>query len=136
MDAATLASWNFQLIRDEGHPSRMSAAELEVRMRGWLNSGAYRAVIFRRDSLPVGYALFGLEPDSTIYLRQFFIAREHRRQGIGTAAMNLLIHRVLARDARITVVVLAGNEAGQKFWSSLGFAKHACIMERPAGQKE
>lgn len=134
-DAALLASWNFQLIQDERHPSQMSTPELEVRMRDWLNSGTYRAVVFQRDGVPVGYALFGVDPDSTIFLRQFFIAREHRRLGIGTAAMNLLLGQVIPRDARITVVVLAHNEAGKKFWASIGFAMHAHIMERPARQR-
>ncbi len=112
----------------------MSVTELEIRMRGWLNSGSYRAIIFHCDGVPVGYALFAPEPDSTIYLRQFFIAREHRRLGVGTAAMNVLLGNILPPDTRITVVVLAHNEAGQKFWASLGFATHAHILER-AGKR-
>lgn len=34
-----------QLIQDEGHRNRMTVAELEQRMRGWI-AGEYRAVIF------------------------------------------------------------------------------------------
>jgi GNAT superfamily N-acetyltransferase len=129
-DAALLAPWNSQLIRDEGHSNRMAVPELEVRMRGWLSGGTFRAVIFLRDSVPVGYALFGLEADSGVYLRQFFICREFRRQRIGTAAMHLLVEKILPPGARLSLVVLAQNEPGRKFWSSLGFEMHAHIMER------
>ena len=130
-DAALLGSWNAQLILDERHGNRMTAIELEARMRGWLAGGTYRAVIFHCDSVPAGYALFGSEPDASIYLRQFFICREHRRKGIGTAAMELLIGRIFPPKALLKVVVLAQNEAAQRFWASLGFHKHALILERP-----
>jgi hypothetical protein len=44
-DCALLAELNHQLIRDEGHPNRMTMPELEQRMRAWL-SDEYCAVIF------------------------------------------------------------------------------------------
>ena len=132
LDSALLAAWNFQLIRDEGHGNRMNAQELEARMRNWLSSGSMRGVIFERDSQPVGYAVFGIEPDGTVNLRHFFISRDHRRQGIGTAAMKLLVEAVLPRGARVTVVVLAHNEAGWKFWESCDFKNYAHILERRA----
>jgi GNAT superfamily N-acetyltransferase len=130
VDSALLASWNYQLIRDERHGNRMTVQELEVRMRNWLTSGAMRGVIFEVDSRPVGYTVFGIEPDSTVNLRHFFIARDQRRRGLGTAAMNLLVQGILPRGARITVVVLAQNEAGIKFWESLDFKDYAHILER------
>ena len=108
----------------------MNAQELEARMRNWLSSGSMRGVIFERDSQPVGYAVFGVEPDATVNLRHFFISRDHRRQGIGSAAMKLLVQTILPRDARVTVVVLDHNEAGRKFWESFGFKDHAHILER------
>ncbi len=39
-DCPLLAELNHQLIRDEGHRNRMTVAELEQRMRGWL-AGEY-----------------------------------------------------------------------------------------------
>jgi len=36
-DCPLLAELNHQLIRDEGHRNRMSVAELEQRLSGWLN---------------------------------------------------------------------------------------------------
>ena len=87
-DLPLLAEMNFQLIRDEGHRNRMSQAELEERMARWL-AGDYEAVIFEQNDEPVGYTLFKEEPD-WLYVRQFFIHREHRRKGLGRAAMEWL----------------------------------------------
>ena len=44
-DVAVLGELNHQLIRDEGHRNPMTVPELEERMRGWIESSAYRAVI-------------------------------------------------------------------------------------------
>jgi len=108
----------------------MTAPDLEVRMRNWLTSGSMRGVIFNVNSQPVGYTVFGVEPDATVNLRHFFIAREHRRKGVGTAAMNLLVQNVIPPGARVTAVVLARNDAGIKFWASLDFKHYAHVLER------
>jgi hypothetical protein len=61
-DCALLAELNHQLIRDEGHRNRMTVAELEQRMRGWLD-GEYRAVLFEDGGESVAYALFREQPE-------------------------------------------------------------------------
>ncbi len=127
-DAAILAGMNHQLIRDEGHRNAMTAAELEDRMRGWLG-GEYRAVIFERNGQPAGYALFRNDPEF-VYLRQFFVCREKRRQGIGRAAMRWLLANVWNGAARVRLEVLVGNAAGIAFWRALGFSDYALTMER------
>ncbi len=48
-DSSVLAELNQQLIRDEGHRNRMTASELEGRMREWLK-GEYQAHIFDLDA--------------------------------------------------------------------------------------
>ena len=73
-DVPLLASWNQQLIEDEGHRNTMSLAELEERMGSWLRSGEYKAALFSRGAFVVAYALFREEEDS-VHLRQFFVAR-------------------------------------------------------------
>jgi GNAT superfamily N-acetyltransferase len=127
-DSPVLASMNRQLIRDEGHRNRMTASELEQRMRAWLVSD-YRAVIFERGGTVAGYALFRSEPDH-IYLRQFFVRPEFRRQGFGRAAMEWLVANAWNKTARIRIEVLAGNAEGIAFWSALGFRDYALTMER------
>src|SRR2546426_12113259 len=87
-DCALLAELNRQLIQDEGHRNRMTVPELEHRMRGWL-SGEYRAVIYQEGGEVVGYGLFREQPEE-IYLRQLFVVRHRRRQGLGRRAVQLL----------------------------------------------
>src|SRR4051812_18830965 len=90
-DLPLLAEWNHQLIRDEGHRNPMTVAQLEGRMKQWLQ-GEYRAVLFSSDE-PVGYALFRRD-DELIYLRPFFVRRDRRRTGIGRAAFSILRERI------------------------------------------
>jgi GNAT superfamily N-acetyltransferase len=87
-DCRALAELNHQLIRDEGHRNPMTVPELDQRMRSWLG-GEYRAVFFEADDGIVAYALFreGLEE---IYLRQLFVVRHKRRQGVGRKAVEIL----------------------------------------------
>lgn len=127
-DCRLLAEFNAQLIRDEGHRNPMSVAELAERMRAWL-AGEYRAVIFAAEQGPVGYALFREEPEH-IYLRQFFVQHDSRRQGIGRAAIEHLVRNEWPRHKRIRLDVLVGNTAAIAFWHSVGFADYCLTMER------
>ena len=81
-DADLLGFLNHQLIRDEGHRSRMTVPELQERMRRWL-AGDYIAVLFDREAELIAYALYREESD-LIYLRQLFVQRHRRRQGFWT----------------------------------------------------
>lgn len=62
--------------------------------------GVYTAIIFAQRTVPVAYALFRTDGD-VIYLRQFFVDRQHRAQGIGRQAMYLLQTTVWPPTARI-----------------------------------
>ena len=101
-DCSLPAEMNHQLIRDERHRNPMSVTELAKRMHDWLSSGACRAILFEHDSVPLADALFRTESDSTIYLRQFFVSRDHRRQGVGPQAADLLLREVFPPAARIS----------------------------------
>jgi predicted acetyltransferase len=130
-DCALLAEMNQQQIVDEGHWNPMSLPELEARMRGWLATD-YAAAMFERDGRPVGYALWRDEPES-VYLRQFFVTRAHRREGIGRQAIQLLANEVWPRGKRVRVEVLVANHAGRAFWRAVGFSDYSTTleMERP-----
>lgn len=131
-DLQLLAKFNHQLIRDEGHRNRMTVSELEDRMRNWLRN-EYRAVIFGGDGDPVAYALYRQDPDS-IYLRQFFVASQHRGQGIGRQAMNILRSQIWPHGWRIRVDVLVNNHAGYAFWKAVGFQDYAITLELPTDE--
>lgn len=122
-----LAEWNHQLIRDEGHRNPMTVSQLAERMRGWLEQD-YRAMVFELAGTPVAYALFREQPDE-IYLRQLFVVRERRRQGLGRQAVELLRTKVWPTNKRLTVEVLTANTAAVAFWRSVGYADYSLMLE-------
>ncbi len=123
-----LATLNLQLLQDENHRNRRTADVLETRMRNWLETPFYTAVLFERNREIVAYALYQDYPEYT-YLRQFFVVRNYRRLGIGTAAIHLLRSHVWPPDRRLTVEVLINNTAGILFWRSVGYQDYLLGLE-------
>src|SRR5215469_9940493 len=99
-DCALLAELNRQLIRDEDHRNPMTVPELERRMKEWLAS-EYAAVLFENDGEAVAYALYH-EELGEIYLRQLFVERHRRREGLGRAAFEILRARIWPKNKRLT----------------------------------
>lgn len=126
-DVRLLAEMNSRLIRDEGHRNPMTSRELEERMRRWLLTGEYEAVLFGGPPAEA-YALFRRDGDS-VHLRQFFVERQFRRKGIGRAAFETLLREVWPAERRVTVDVLVSNQVGRAFWALLGFREYALTME-------
>jgi predicted acetyltransferase len=126
-DCPRLADLNHQLIRDEGHRNKMTVPELEQRMGGWLQS-EYTAVIFEQDGELVAYALYREQPEE-LYLRQLFVARNRRRQGIGRAAMEILRTQIWPKEKRLTVEVLVKNSAAVAFWHAVGCQDYSLMLE-------
>jgi predicted acetyltransferase len=124
-----LARMNAELIVDEGHTNRMTVAELEERMRGWL-AAEYSAVLFNEDAEPVGYAVVRDNEGRGVLLRQFFVVRHRRREGIGRRALDLLINEILPPTTRVIVDVLVGNERALRFWRAMGFTDYSVTLER------
>jgi GNAT superfamily N-acetyltransferase len=133
-DVPLLARMNRELTEDEGHRNRFQPqAWFEERMRVFL-AGSYRAVIFERDGQAVAYALYTdqTEHADTIYLRQIFVGRFCRRQGVGREAIRILAENIWPRERRITVGVLFGNQAAIDFYRAIGFAPYSIEMEMAA----
>ncbi|HVU07978.1 MAG TPA: GNAT family N-acetyltransferase [Verrucomicrobiae bacterium] len=126
-DCALLAELNHQLIRDEGHRNKMTVPELEQRMKGWLAS-EYTAMIFEKDGEVVAYALYHEQPEE-IYLRQLFVVRHRRRQGIGRATIEILRSKIWPKNKRLTVEVLARNETAVTFWRLAGYKDYSLKLE-------
>ena len=121
-----LAEWNYQLIHDEDHRNPMSVEQLGERMKKWV-AEEYRAVIFTDDD-PVAYALFKQE-EALIYLRQLFVRRDRRGQGIGHAAIEILRREIWPAGVRLTVDVLCRNVPGIAFWRSVGCKDYCLTLE-------
>jgi GNAT superfamily N-acetyltransferase len=126
-DCPRLAELNHQLIRDEGHRNKMTVPELEQRMRSWLQSD-YSAIIFEEAGELLAYALY-LEQPEELYLRQLFVMRDRRRQGIGRAAMEILRTQIWTKNKRLTVEVLVRNPAAVAFWRAMGYQDYSLTLE-------
>jgi GNAT superfamily N-acetyltransferase len=126
-DCDLLGQLNHLLIRDEGHRNPMTPPELAARMRDWL-AGDYVAVLFELKRQVVAHALFAVRPEE-IYLRQMFVCRDHRRAGIGRAAIAILRRDVWPRHKRVVVEVLSHNLAATAFWRAVGFCDYALTLE-------
>ena len=126
-DLPLLAHWNYQLIRDEGHGNPMNEEQLAERMKEWLQT-LYTAIIFSIDGEAIGYYLYRTDEDK-IYLRQLFVRRDERRSGVGTKAIKHFIDTMRPLKKRLTVEVLAANEAAVAFWRSAGFKDYSLELE-------
>ena len=126
-DCPLLAQMNHQLIQDEGHRNPMTVPELEQRMRGWL-AGEYRAIICEQRGEAVAYALFREQPEE-IYLRQLFVVRHRRREGLGRRALEILRSEVWPQGKRLTVDVLVANKTAVAFWRAMGFQDYSLMLE-------
>ena len=124
-DIAQLALMNKHLIEDENSSNPMNLAELENRMRGFLDE-EYKAYFFLEDERVLGYALVK-HTVKPLYLRQFYIEREYRRRHCGKQAFMLLLEYI--KEDVIDIDVLPWNEGGRLFWQSCGF-EETCISMR------
>jgi len=87
-------------------------------MREWL-AGEYKAIPLSRNNTCSLRSVSGTEQE--IYLRQLFVVREKRHQGIGREAVRILRERVWPQTKRLTVEVLTANHMGVGFWRAVGY---------------
>jgi len=132
-DLDLVSSWNRQLQENEG-AIVMEADAIRARLERWLAAG-YEGVVFLHESTPIGYALFRpTDPDREtpggVHPRQFFIAREQRRRGFGTAAFHAFVAHIVA-GRRLVLEVLESNPEGRAFWLSLGLEPYSSTLELP-----
>ena len=130
-DLATLGGMNHHLTLDEEHPIARDwpLERLTERMREFLE-GEYTAILFEEDGEPVAYALHKPDDDGSIHLRQFFVVRHRRREGLGRRAAALLINEIFPPDQRITLTALCHNETALAFWKAMGFHEMFTAFER------
>ena len=124
-DVAKLALLNKQLIEDEKSDNAMNINELEKRMKEFLETD-YSAYFFLEDSQIVGYALIR-NTDNPVYLRQFLIDRNYRKNHYGTQAFQMLLKYLDIKE--IDLEVLPWNKSGLAFWKHCGFSE-TCIAMR------
>ena len=105
----------------------MTVPELERRMLGWIQS-EYTAIRFEDGNETLAYALYREQPEE-IYLRQLFVLRNRRRQGIGRQAVEILHQHIWPKIKRLTVDVLVKNTAAIEFWHAVGYDDYCLTLE-------
>ncbi|MBL6752317.1 MAG: GNAT family N-acetyltransferase [Nevskia sp.] len=131
-DAPLLARLNAQLVEEGADFGPADPEYLEQRMRRWLKNGQDHAVLFESPRGEVlAYAVYK-EYAKEIYLRQFLVLQAARRHGVGRRAFDLLRSEIWCREKRLTLEVLSTNQAGYRFWRSLGYRDCAMTLEIPA----
>lgn len=137
-DIPQLSELNGQLHEDEGAVP-METADREARLSRWIGSD-YTAVLFSIQSQTLGYTLFrSTDPDSEgldqgVFIRQFFVIRDQRQQGIGRQMFHILREHVWKNGCGILLDTEYENSRAQAFWRSLGFSEHhVSFIRRPSG---
>jgi GNAT superfamily N-acetyltransferase len=117
-DVPLLAALNRELYEDERHPYPLELPALTERMMRWV-AGEYRVLLLRRGARLAGYAVWRDE-EFGAYLRQFFICRDQRRQGLGRAAMRLLCRDEFPNGRPLHLEASVWNTGAIAFWHALG----------------
>ena len=66
--------------------------------------------------------------------RHYFIAKNYRRQGYGTAAFRKLVN--FLKVDKIDLSVLVSNDIGFKFWTSCGLMPYEIFMHYRSGESK
>jgi GNAT superfamily N-acetyltransferase len=136
-DVPLLARMNRQLIEDEASRNSMTLSELQERMARWID-GDWDAVVFEQNREPVGYILFQFRSDeyrpsdTTVHVRQFFIEREQRSQGLGRRAFEIVAAKHFPNVSSVLFDVLETNPRARRFWETLGFQPYCTTMKLKA----
>ena len=134
-DHPHLAVMNAQLIKDEGSRKPMSLDDLAARFQHW-SAESWQVMIIEAREETVGYSVFNIQPDEykpqgrVVYVRQFYIAPEHRGRGLGTQALDCLVDKVFPKGARLEADVLETNPSGAQFWIRAGFRPYYTRLVR------
>ncbi len=132
-DVGLLADMNKRLIEDEGSSNPLDREQLQARMRNWLEAD-WKADFLMCGEETAGYALYRFKENDyhpgikEVYLRQYFVGREHRGKGLGLQGVALLKELRFKGVATIEIDVLEENRLGKSFWLRAGFEPYACNM--------
>lgn len=125
-DVNILGSMNKRLIEDEGHSNPMNINELTDRMKEFLQN-EYNAYLIIEKNDVSGYCLFR-DDKEYIYIRQLFIERNKRRNGLGKSCIQWLKSNIwVGRKLRMDVLIKNNN--GIEFWRKVGFEDYCITME-------
>ncbi len=135
-DIATIATMNRRLVEDERSRNPFSETQFRQRIAGWLAGDEWELVLFTDPTgTAVGYAVYRLQRHDyyrtrqVVYLRQFFIDRPFRGQGLGRAAY-LQLESERFGNREVSLDVLTTNPSGRRFWERMGFSGYYVSMKK------
>lgn len=134
-DFPLLARMNRELADDEGHRNPMTVAEMEQRFHRFVEEEGWSVDLFMLDDEIVGYATHRREADPTnprrqrVFLRQFYIVRHYRRDGMGQTAFSTLAATRFQGEDRVVLEVIENNPGGRVFWLRCGFTPYSSLLE-------
>ncbi|MCW4011425.1 MAG: GNAT family N-acetyltransferase [Candidatus Bathyarchaeota archaeon] len=134
-DVESLVVMNKHLIEDEGSRNPMDMEELKHRMIGMIE-GEWKVLLINNQTEDVGYMVYKVSPDeyfpeqSELYIRQYFIKRQHRGTGLGAQAFNFISENYFPENTTLTLDVLEINPGGRKFWEKVGFKPYLTHMKK------
>ncbi|MDJ0715352.1 MAG: GNAT family N-acetyltransferase [Prochloraceae cyanobacterium] len=80
----------------------------------------------------IGNAIDQVKGDRYAHIFLLYVAKEHRRQGIGTALMNYAQNWASSRgDRQISLQVFTNNQPAINFYQSLGYKTQSLFMLKP-----
>ena len=107
-DLASEATGLFPVLQEVGHTGSDQVAR-------WFADPAAQVLLIMTGGQPVGFAMVARGPASSVDYRmaEFFIARPHRRRGIGRTAVPLILDRFAGRWE---IQESQRNAAAVSFW--------------------
>ena len=126
-DIDSLAILNKYLIEDEKHPNPMNVEQLAQRMSGWLQ-GEYHGYLVKMDDRIAAYCLYR-DDGQYCYLRQLYVDRGFRRQGIATQLLDWMYANIWT-NKKVRLDVLIHNHNAILFYEKYGFKIQVLRMEK------
>lgn len=134
-DFPLLARMNRELADDEGHRNPMTIEQMEARFGRFVDEEGWSVDLFMLDDEVVGYATHRREAEPSdpsgerVFLRQFYIVRHYRRDGLGQAAFDKLVAARFRPGDRVILEAIENNPGGRVFWLRVGFTPYSSILE-------
>lgn len=134
-DIDWLTEMNARMVDDMGQKN-WPRDRYRERFGSWIGGGHWHVDLFVENGDRVGYAVHQNRHDHfdtsqrVIHIRHFYVDRDHRRKGIGTAAFRALEEGRFNRRNAVTLDILPSNPAGLAFWQSLGFDTYYTTLRR------
>lgn len=126
-DIESLATLNKFLIEDEKHPNPMNVEQLTQRMSDWLQ-GEYHCYLVKVEDRITAYCLYR-DDGQYYYLRQLYVVRNFRRQGIATQLLDWMYANIWT-NKKVRLDVLIHNHNAILFYEKYGFKIQVLRMEK------